>query len=178
MESFLYKDYIRCIHTLRLNTVLNLAEEGEDLSVSVTYTGPYEEYSNFNWYKEKDGKIEALENGTKYEIDKTNLTIKDFNENDEANYYVVNDTDVYYMASGTSTYVSKSIKALLKPDAIKGDVNYDGKVALYDAFQILRQVILGEDALTDDEKYIMDYNDDGKVGLYDAFQFLRQVILS
>ena len=155
-----------------------LAEEGEDLSISVTYTGPYEEYSNFNWYKEKDGKIEALENGTKYEIDKTNLTIKDFNENDEANYYVVNDTDVYYMASGTSTYVSKSIKALLKPDAIKGDVNYDGKVALYDAFQILRQVILGEDALTDDEKYIMDYNDDGKVGLYDAFQFLRQVILS
>ena len=61
-------------------------------------------------------------------------------------------------------------------DLLKGDVNRDGKVALYDAFRILRQAIIGGDLL-DDELYIMDYNDDGKVALYDAFRFLRQAIL-
>ena len=59
----------------------------------------------------------------------------------------------------------------------KGDINKDGKVSLYDAFNILRNVIF-EAILTEEREYIMDYNDDGKVGLYDAFQFLRQVILS
>ena len=60
---------------------------------------------------------------------------------------------------------------------LKGDVNRDGVVGLYDAFQILRTVILGDGDLSEDEQYIMDFNDDGEVGLYDAFQFLRQVIL-
>ena len=59
----------------------------------------------------------------------------------------------------------------------KGDINKDGKVSLYDAFTILRNVIF-EAILTEEREYIMDFNDDGKVGLYDAFQFLRQVILS
>ena len=59
---------------------------------------------------------------------------------------------------------------------IKGDINKDGKVTLYDAFRILRYVILGE-SLTDEQIYIMDYNGDKKVTLYDAFRFLRQVIL-
>ena len=62
--------------------------------------------------------------------------------------------------------------------AKKGDVNKDGKVALYDAFRILRYVILGGNELTPEQKYIMDYNSDGKIALYDAFRFLRQVILS
>lgn len=60
---------------------------------------------------------------------------------------------------------------------LKGDVNRDGVVGLYDAFQILRTVILGDGDLSEGEQYIMDFNDDGEVGLYDAFQFLRQVIL-
>ena len=62
--------------------------------------------------------------------------------------------------------------------AKKGDVNKDGKVALYDAFRILRYVILGGNELTPEQKHIMDYNSDGKIALYDAFRFLRQVILS
>ena len=66
----------------------------------------------------------------------------------------------------------------LEQNLLKGDVNQDGVVGLYDAFQILRTVILGDGDLSEDEQYIMDYNDDGEVGLYDAFQFLRQVILS
>ena len=60
---------------------------------------------------------------------------------------------------------------------LKGDVNKDGKVRLYDALQILKQSILGGD-LTDEMLYIMDYNDDGKVRLYDALKFLQQAILA
>ena len=59
---------------------------------------------------------------------------------------------------------------------LKGDVNKDKKINLYDALQILKQAILGG-TLTDEQLYIMDYNDDGKVNLYDALKFLQQAIL-
>ncbi len=59
---------------------------------------------------------------------------------------------------------------------LKGDVNKDGKITIYDVIQILNQSILGGD-LTDDMLYIMDYNEDGKVTIYDAIQFLNEVIL-
>ena len=59
---------------------------------------------------------------------------------------------------------------------LKGDVNKDGKIALYDAFKILEQAILGG-SLTEEQIYIMDYNNDGKVALYDAFRFLEIAIL-
>ncbi len=36
MEVFLYKDYIRCIHTLRLNALLSLAEESEEYILDTT----------------------------------------------------------------------------------------------------------------------------------------------
>ena len=63
---------------------------------------------------------------------------------------------------------------------IKGDINKDGKVTLYDAFTILRKVIMmaSEDDLTEEEKYIMDFNGDKKVTSYDAFSFLRLVIMN
>ena len=64
----------------------------------------------------------------------------------------------------------------MEADLLKGDVNKDGKINLYDALQILKQAILGG-ALTDEQLYIMDYNGDGKVDLYDAFKFLQQAIL-
>ena len=64
----------------------------------------------------------------------------------------------------------------MKNDLLKGDVNYDGKVRLYDALQILKQSILGGN-LSDEMLYIMDYNDDGRVKLYDALKFLQQAIL-
>ena len=62
----------------------------------------------------------------------------------------------------------------------KGDINKDGKVTLYDAFTILRKVIMmaSEDDLTEEEKYIMDFNGDKKVTSYDAFSFLRLVIMN
>ena len=59
---------------------------------------------------------------------------------------------------------------------LKGDVNKDGKITIYDVIQILNQSILGGD-LTDDMLYIMDYNEDEKVTIYDAIQFLNEVIL-
>jgi len=59
---------------------------------------------------------------------------------------------------------------------LKGDVNKDGTVTLYDAFKILEKAILGED-LTQEEIRIMDYNEDTKVTLYDAFKFLEIAIL-
>ncbi len=61
-------------------------------------------------------------------------------------------------------------------DVLKGDVNQDGRVALYDAFKILEAAILGTD-LTPEQIAIMDYNEDGKVSLYDAFKFLEVAIL-
>ncbi len=88
-------------------------------------------------------------------------------------YYVLGDDEEQ---EATMQYMATIIT--LEQNLLKGDVNGDGVVGLYDAFQILRTVILGDGDLSEDEQYIMDYNDDGEVGLYDAFQFLRQVILS
>ena len=64
----------------------------------------------------------------------------------------------------------------MQDDLLKGDVNKDGKVKIYDALMILKQSILGGN-LDDDMLYIMDYNDDGKVRIYDALKFLQQAIL-
>ena len=61
-------------------------------------------------------------------------------------------------------------------EAMKGDVNYDGRVTLYDALQILKQAIL-KGNLSEEQLYIMDYNDDEKVTLYDALKFLQKAIL-
>ena len=43
---------------------------------------------------------------------------------------------------------------------------------MYDAFQILRDIILGRD-MVELESLIRDYNDDGILRMYDAFSFLR-----
>lgn len=59
---------------------------------------------------------------------------------------------------------------------LKGDVNNDGRVTLYDALQILKQAIL-KWTQTENELWTMDYNDDGAVTLYDALKFLQKAIL-
>ena len=110
-----------------------------------------------------------------------NITFKsitrNYSENDilptNGTYYILGDDEE---KEATMQYMATIIT--LEQNLLKGDVNQDGVVGLYDAFQILRTVILGDGDLSEDEQYIMDYNDDGEVGLYDAFQFLRQVILS
>ena len=69
-----------------------------------------------------------------------------------------------------------SYEVTVENTLLKGDVNKDGKIRLYDALQILKQSILGGN-LSEEMLYIMDYNDDGKVKLYDALKFLQQAIL-
>lgn len=55
---------------------------------------------------------------------------------------------------------------------VKGDVNGDGQVKMYDAFTILKGALFGESLDTIDV-LIRDYNDDGEVKMYDAFSFLK-----
>lgn len=59
---------------------------------------------------------------------------------------------------------------------VKGDINGDGKLMMYDAFQILKGTIVGN-TLEKIDIFVQDYNNDGKVMMYDAFQFLKQAIL-
>ena len=86
------------------------------------------------------------------------------------------------IAEGTATItvemagITKKCRVTVN-NLMKGDVNKDKKVNLYDALQILKKAIVEGD-LTEEERYIMDYNDDGKVNLYDALQFLKQAIIS
>lgn len=86
------------------------------------------------------------------------------------------------LAEGTAT-ISVEMAGITKKcevtvtNLMKGDVNKDKKVNLYDALQILKKAIIEGD-LTEEERYIMDYNDDGNVNLYDALQFLKQAIIS
>ena len=138
-------------------------QEGEELNITVDgdYTAdPYWgakvicDNENFVWDSE-DESIVTVDNGKVIAKEKGNTTIN------------------VTTPEGNVISIPVTVNSLLK-----GDVNYDGVVGLYDAFQILRTVILGDGDLSEDEQYIMDYNDDGEVGLYDAFQFLRQVILS
>ena len=60
---------------------------------------------------------------------------------------------------------------------VKGDINGDGEIKMYDSFQILKGSIMNTvvDAV---ETLIRDKNDDGKIMMYDAFQFLKQAILN
>ena len=61
---------------------------------------------------------------------------------------------------------------------VKGDVNKDGKVKIFDAFQILKDALVQGTELTEIDCKIRDFNGDGQVRIYDAFQFLKQAILS
>lgn len=72
---------------------------------------------------------------------------------------------------------TRSYTITVNNSLVKGDVNKDGKINLYDALQILKKAIIEGD-LTEEERYIMDYNDDNEVNLYDALQFLKQAIIS
>ena len=104
-----------------------------------------------------------------------------FTSEDSSVAIVRQDGLITAVGEGTTTIqvacgdIKETIEVVVQK-ALKGDVNKDGYVRLYDAFKILEQAILGGD-LSAEEVYIMDYNDDGKVALYDAFKFLEQAIL-
>lgn len=60
---------------------------------------------------------------------------------------------------------------------IPGDINGDGSVKIYDAFQILKGVLISGNQLTEIDYIIRDFNQDGEIRIYDAFQYLKEAIL-
>lgn len=145
--------------SISLNSNKNTLDVGDTDKIKVTSKFSYSEDttyidpSSFNWSSsnnevltvDKNGNVKAISAGTANLI----LTLAD------------GDTISYELT------VENSL--------LKGDVNKDGKVTLYDALKILQQSIIDKD-LDDEMLYIMDYNDDGKVELYDALKFLQQSI--
>ena len=57
-------------------------------------------------------------------------------------------------------------------NSIKGDVNYDDLVNLYDAIEIAKY-IMNMRSFTDDEFTVADYNSDEQVNLYDVIEIAR-----
>ena len=115
----------------------------------------------------------------------TNIYLSDltWKSSDEDIFTVDNEGKIVGKSAGTAklivsigTYSEEYNITVEEEPLLKGDVNKDGSVTLYDAIQILRQAVIGGN-LSSDDLYIMDYNDDGKVTLYDAVRFLRQAIL-
>ena len=74
-----------------------------------------------------------------------------------------------------SIYITYNV---VDEEIVRGDLDGDGEISLYDAFTILRNAILDNPDMSLDEIEIMDYDGDGKVTLYDAFMILRAAILA
>ena len=82
-------------------------------------------------------------------------------------------------AGSKNTLIIKDSEGNIKKEFIiivGGDINGDGLLKMYDAFQILKGSIMNSNLDTID-LLIRDFNNDGKVMMYDAFQFLKQAIL-
>ncbi len=60
---------------------------------------------------------------------------------------------------------------------VNGDIDGDGRLRLYDAFQILKGCIVPGTSLNEFDKLIHDSNGDGVIALYDAFQFIKKAII-
>ncbi len=75
---------------------------------------------------------------------------------------------------------SKNIIRIFKSDnvvteytaIVKGDINGDGQVKMYDSFTILKETLF-DGKFSQIDKLIRDYNEDGEVKMYDAFSFLK-----
>lgn len=59
---------------------------------------------------------------------------------------------------------------------VKGDTNGDGKIKMYDAFQILKSTLFNSESLDEIDILIRDYNNDGEIKMYDSFAFLKQTL--
>lgn len=160
-------------------TVLLRAVKIENNNIAIIWEeSPIEEYSDSNYLIKKD------ESNVYYMIIDSNAnivtkpTIVPSVKMNEEEQYVYKDGKIHWTTtSGNTAEIQVNVLDVKNPiKALKGDVNYDTKVNLYDALQILKQAILGG-TLTDDMLYIMDYNDDENVNLYDALKFLQQAIL-
>ena len=67
---------------------------------------------------------------------------------------------------------------------VLGDINGDGMIKIYDAFQILKSVLVSNNNnnnnnnLNEIDYIIRDFNNDGEIRIYDAFQYLKEAILN
>ena len=103
-----------------------------------------------------------------------NLSFKVLKE--EGTSQITLDIPEYFDESGTQFTTNAINGTITSNKLLKGDINKDGEIRLYDALQILKQAIIGGD-FTEEEIYIMDYNNDKKITLYDSLKFLQKAIL-
>lgn len=117
--------------------------------------------------------VESITNATNFPVIDKNYTVE-FYSGDvlKSNSDYIGSNDVVKIKDKSGNVVKEFIVA------VKGDVNGDGMVKIFDAFQILKGTIKSSTSLTNLEKIVRDYNDDENVLLYDAFQFLKKSILS
>ena len=87
------------------------------------------------------------------------------------------DSEEAGVAEIVKLFEEKDAEIILKA-LVKGDLDGDGEISLYDAFSILRTAILDDPEMSLKDIEIMDYDGDGKVTLYDAFMILRAAILA
>ena len=120
--------------------------------------------------------IESIINSQNFPIlDNSEYTITILAQNDD-----LKDDWTEYIGSKNTILVSKSGATVAEFKAVvKGDVTGNGILRMYDAFQILKDVIVGKsfDSL---DSIIRDHKSsgDGIVRMYDAFQYLKDAIMS
>ena len=120
--------------------------------------------------------IESIINSQNFPIlDNSEYTITILDQNDD-----LKDDWTEYIGSKNTILVSKSGATVAEFKAVvKGDVTGNGILRMYDAFQILKDVIVGKsfDSL---DSIIRDHKSsgDGIVRMYDAFQYLKDAIMS
>ena len=78
----------------------------------------------------------------------------------------------------TITYGNENVTegVLTSGDAFDCDVNGDGKIKMYDAFSILRNVLFNTGTMSQIDILISDFDNDGKVKMQDAFSYLKQAL--
>ncbi len=109
----------------------------------------------------------------KWTIENTNI----IKQNDDGSFQILKGGTTRISVQVGSYHATLEVNIINdKEHLLKGDVDRDGEVTLYDALQILKQTVLELD-LSDDDRYIMDFDDDGQVTLYDSLKFLQQAIL-
>ncbi|MGN1086414.1 MAG: leucine-rich repeat protein, partial [Porcipelethomonas sp.] len=81
-----------------------------------------------------------------------------------------------YENSTAQTYAERfGFEFELLNEAVPGDISGNGKIDLYDAIEICKN-IMGMRAFTDEEKAIADFNKDGIVNIYDAIGIAKELL--
>ena len=144
------------------------------LPESLCEIGEYALGETFYYILEDDTKVKDI----KLEEILPTLNTNDYSIRIEKNYKTLKDDDI--VGSNSRIYIYDELNewdiCYIKA-VVNGDVNGDGKIKIYDAFQILKDVLVPGKTLSEIDIQIRDFNGDGQVRIYDAFQFLKQAIM-